>query len=208
MLEPSKYYHIYNHANGSENLFRNDGNYHFFLKKYSFYISPIADTYAWCLMPNHFHLLVKIKEESELQLLYDKINQAKNPQGLASPIARQNLGGLISQQFSNLFNSYTKSYNKVYKRRGSLFIPNFKRKGINSGNYLLNVIRYIHRNPIHHGFCKKPDDWAFTSYHSILNENPAFKTRNEIIGLFDSKENFIASHLQEGDTNHALDMEF
>ena len=60
-LEPENYYHIYNRANGSEKLFLNEGNYLYFLQKYNFYISPIADTFAYCLMPNHFHFLVRVK---------------------------------------------------------------------------------------------------------------------------------------------------
>ena len=65
-LLPDYFYHIYNHANGDDNLFREQENYRFFLQQYAKYINPIADTYAYCLMPNHFHLLVKIKEEQDL----------------------------------------------------------------------------------------------------------------------------------------------
>ena len=66
MLIFEKYYHIYNHANGNENLFREQKNYEYFLEKYKQHINPIAETIAWCLMPNHFHLLVKIKTEEEI----------------------------------------------------------------------------------------------------------------------------------------------
>lgn len=64
-LQPGFYYHIYNHANGSENLFLNDENYNFFLKRYTSYIMPVDDTFAYCLMPNHIHFLVRIKEINE-----------------------------------------------------------------------------------------------------------------------------------------------
>jgi hypothetical protein len=79
LLEPGAYYHIYNHANGSDNLFRNDDNYMFFLKKYSEFISPVADTFAYCLMPNHFHLAVRMKD----------FQSRSNLQGF------QNLGGFF-----------------------------------------------------------------------------------------------------------------
>lgn len=65
-LFPEKYYHIFNHAVGKEILFRNDENYNFFLKKYNFYISSVADTYAYCLMPNHYHFLMKFKSYKEI----------------------------------------------------------------------------------------------------------------------------------------------
>jgi REP element-mobilizing transposase RayT len=67
-LIPGYYYHIYNHAIGNEQVFREDKNYHFFLKKTKKYIVPVAEIYSYCLMPNHFHFLVKLKDEVELQL--------------------------------------------------------------------------------------------------------------------------------------------
>ncbi|MCF6359136.1 MAG: transposase [Cyclobacteriaceae bacterium] len=68
-MDVNTYYHIYNRANGNENLFRSDENYEYFLKKWGEYISDIADTYAYCLMPNHFHFLIKTKTEIELKYL-------------------------------------------------------------------------------------------------------------------------------------------
>ncbi len=60
-FEPGKYYHIYNRANGFEKLFLSDENYRYFLRQYVKYIEPVAITYAWCLLPNHFHFLIKIR---------------------------------------------------------------------------------------------------------------------------------------------------
>jgi REP element-mobilizing transposase RayT len=72
ILEPGYFHHIYNHANGNENLFKRDENYHYFLKKFKQYIFPIADTFAYCLMPNHIHFLVRIKEEDALSESFPK----------------------------------------------------------------------------------------------------------------------------------------
>ena len=72
MLIFEKCYHIYNYANGNENLFREQKNYEYFLEKYKQHINPIAETIAWCLMPNHFHLLVKIKTEEEIVSTFPK----------------------------------------------------------------------------------------------------------------------------------------
>jgi REP element-mobilizing transposase RayT len=60
------YYHIHNRGINSCNLFKNSENYVYFLNLYDQYISPVADTFAWVLMPNHFHFLVRIKEENEI----------------------------------------------------------------------------------------------------------------------------------------------
>ena len=181
-LSPNNYYHIYNHANGSENLFRTDENYLYFLKKYALHISLIADTYAYCLLPNHFHLLVKIKEEDSLRKTFPKFETLEK------------LEYGISKQFSNFFSSYTQSYNKVYNRKGSLFIKNFNRKQVNSETYFSNLIHYIHHNPIHHGFGISPEDWPWSSYQSLISEKKTLLKKEETFSLFGSKEEFIQRH--------------
>ena len=97
MFEAESIYHIYNRANGHENLFIEEQNYAFFLDKYFKHISPIAATYSYCLMPNHFHLMIKIKSVEEIK---DNI-------GLKTFDKYETFGKLISKQFSNLFSSYT-----------------------------------------------------------------------------------------------------
>jgi len=62
-FEPYNIYHVYNHGNAEDLIFREDTNYDFFLKKYGKYIPEIAETYAYCLMPNHFHVMVWIKKK-------------------------------------------------------------------------------------------------------------------------------------------------
>jgi REP element-mobilizing transposase RayT len=64
-LQPGKYYHIYNRGINRENIFFETRNYPYFLELYAKYIEPIANTFAYCLMRNHFHLLVRIKTEQE-----------------------------------------------------------------------------------------------------------------------------------------------
>ncbi|MDO9153272.1 MAG: hypothetical protein Q7U47_06130, partial [Paludibacter sp.] len=77
-LKPDTSYHIFNHANGFENIFTEDENYRFFLEKYEQYISPIAETYAYCLLPNHFHLVVRIRRKEVIEaLIRNKINFSK-----------------------------------------------------------------------------------------------------------------------------------
>ena len=61
-LQEGKYYHIYNRGNNRETLFYTEANYKYFLKKYDKYLSEYVDTYAYCLLPNHFHLLISVKE--------------------------------------------------------------------------------------------------------------------------------------------------
>jgi putative transposase len=202
-MEPAKFYHIYNHANGNENLFREDDNYLFFLKKFALYINPIADTYAYCLMPNHIHFLIKIKEE---EILIEYFTRDRKELKDLSDF--QNLAGLVSKQFSNLFNSYAKAYNKLFARRGSLFNKPFKRKEIDNENYLTKVIHYIHANPIHHGFTKDIREWPYSSYHSHLLTKPTSLKREEVLSWFGGTTEFTTFHAQSIERKLAVEMDF
>lgn len=190
-FEPEIVYHVYTHANGNENLFRSEENYHYFLKQYANYIYPVAATYAYCLMPNHLHLMIGIRNEAEL---LDFVRKKKNNPDLQG---FENLGGLstvISQQFSNLFNAYTKAYNKRYNRRGSLFIPNFKRRAVKEENYFTKLIAYIHNNPVKHGFVKELLDWPHSSIHAYLHEKPSKLERKYLEQWFGNKESLLFFH--------------
>ena len=171
MLQFDTYYHIFNHANGDDNLFREQKNYPFFLEKYHQHIDPIANTIAYCLMPNHFHLLIKIKTEAEVAV---NLPQAFLKFGTLEKLEEieEAKTKFLSKQFSNFFSSYSQAFNKVYHRRGSLFIKNFKRKEIANENYLRTVIVYIHLNPIKHGFVTQIADWEWSSFQQFHNSHP------------------------------------
>lgn len=191
-FEPNTIYHVFNHGNAEDLIFREDTNYGFFLKRFQNYISPIADTYAYCLMPNHFHLMVRIKNREELVEFFNN----KNPQGIGNPegLKKNNLSNLISHQFGTLLNSYTKSYNKYYSRRGSLFINTTKRKPITNRVYFTQLICYIHQNPIKHEFVDEITNWPYSSYHSLLSDKPTTLKRKEVLSWFGGRETFIEVH--------------
>jgi len=185
-LERGKYYHIYSCGINGENLFRENANYEYFLNLYGKYIHPIADTFAWCLMPNHFHLLVRIKEEEEIAEV--------SPDRVLNPVRAKKIIKPPHQYFSNLFNSYTQAINKRYNRHGGLFERPFNRKAIHEKNYFQNVIVYIHNNPVHHGFTDIPVDYPWSSYLTCVSVKPTHLRRKEVIGWFDDIANFKILH--------------
>ncbi|MCW3085774.1 MAG: hypothetical protein JWP12_3140 [Bacteroidetes bacterium] len=203
-LLPNKFYHIYNHANSDQNIFSEESNYIYFLKKYKEYISPIADTYAYCLMPNHFHFLIRIKSEETIFEFLKQNNKLPEPKMTLEEFELLfkdndaiNLFSLhISKQFSNFFNGYTQALNKQESKKGSLFLHSFKRKEIESTDYLKSLILYIHLNPVRHGFVEKITGWKYLSYHSFVSEQETMLKRKEVIGLFENVENFKFSHEQ------------
>lgn len=182
-LAYGKFYHIYNRGINGCNLFYDNENYEHFLHLYDKYISPVAETYAWVLMKNHFHLLVRVKKEGEMFF-------PKNLRGF------QNLEGLdrINKQFSNLFNAYTKAINKRYHRTGSLFEHPFKRVPVNSNDQLKYLVYYIHHNQIHHGFCEHYLEYPWSSYISMVSPQKTKLSRREVLSWFTDKTNFEKCH--------------
>ncbi len=192
-LLPDKVYHIYNHANGSENLFRNDENYRYFLQRYGEFIHPLAETYAYCLMPNHFHFMIRVRGEADC-LDFVKSKAPANEMHLDNLETTVNLPLLISQQFGHFFNAYTQAYNKLYNRKGSLFMPRFKRKEINDESYFTQLIAYIHLNPVRHRFCKNMLDWDYSSIHAYYLDKSSNINRKYMEAWFGNKEALIAYH--------------
>jgi len=186
-IEPvisDRFYHIYNRGINGENLFVGEDNYLHFLRLYDKYIHPVADTYAWVLMPNHFHLLVRIKEEKEFD--FTNPDRVSNPVRVGTPSP--------SLQFSKLFNSYAQAFNKRHARHGALFERPFKRKLITDEEYLRQVVMYIHNNPIHHEFCDHPLGYPWSSYAACVSVKPTKLHREDVVEWFGDRGNFIAMH--------------
>ena len=102
------------------------------------------------------------------------------------------------QQLSNFLNCYAKAFNKQYNRRGALFLDFTRRKEIKDEFYFSGLINYIHQNPVHHGFCKSPSEWDYSSYNSIISINKSSKLeRNAVFDWFGGIEEFIAFHQNE-----------
>ncbi len=214
-LKPDTSYHIYNHANGFENVFNERENYRFFLEKYQEYIGPVAETYAYCLLPNHFHLVVRMRKRevieeiirlnnfrkvernfSKVESSFSKVerNFGKAVVNGKADITNEEIEKFLSKQFSNLFSSYTQSYNKFLKRMGSLFVKNFKRDPLLDKEHFINEIMYSHRNPIHHGFLSDYDNWEFSSYYDIISGNNEIVEVDKLLKMFGGKEQFINMH--------------
>lgn len=174
---PGNFYHLYNHSNGNQLLFREGRNYVFFLDKFIKYLNPYIETYAYCLMSNHFHFLVKVKEEFEVD---GKINQTE---------AR-----LVTNAIKNWLISYTQSYHKVFGTKGNLYYQKIRRKIINDEEYLMNLIVYINLNPVLHGFVDFPYQWNYSSYKATISNQPTKIRRDEVIDLFGGLNNFKYYH--------------
>jgi REP element-mobilizing transposase RayT len=180
-LQFGKIYHIFNKALGSELLFSSEKDYHFFLQKLKRFITPYARIFSYCLIPNHFHLLIQAKEEEEISFKSHSLKNLDNEK-------------IFTQKFSDLFNSYSKSYNKAYDRKGRLFLYSFKHIEVIREDYLVYLICYIHRNPIHHGLTFNYEDWKYSSYNTFLSNKPTQIEREYILDIFGSRNEFVNFH--------------
>ena len=180
--QPSVFYHIYNRGTNRENVFVEERNYPYFLQLYAKHIEPVAETYAYCLLKNHFHVLVKIKADVP----------AKDPKGFQKPLGSGT--GTASAAFSNFFNAYAKAINKAYNRTGSLFQHPFGRIQVDSQSYLLQLIRYIHHNPQKHGLVSDFRNWPYSSYHTHLANQVTRLRRADVLDWFNTPTGFIDAH--------------
>ena len=136
MYRPGHYYHIYNRGCNRQKIFANHGNYIFLLERINKYLAHYPVTViAYCLMPNHYHLLLRPESEDTL-----------------SPFIQR------------LFNSYTQAFNKQQNRTGTLFEGRARNRLVDSLEYVLHLCRYIHLNPVTAGLVSQPDEWIYSNY--------------------------------------------
>jgi hypothetical protein len=185
-LAYDSFYHIFNRGNNGETLFRERRNYPFFLERYVRYIEPVAETYAYCLMNNHFHLLIHTRTPDEQHAYAD-----------AHGIGQRFTPKPPSQAFGTLFNAYARAINTGYGRSGSLFEHPFHRIPVETGAYLWRLVVYIHRNPQHHGFAPDFRSWSFSSYRAIVSSRPTRVQRAKVLAWFGNVETFVQAHETE-----------
>ena len=195
LLEEGKYYHIFNRGNNGDNIFYQEDNYYHFLRLYEKYIEPVADTYAWVLLKNHFHILVYIKEQTEININELTYSTTEKPKKISA-----------TNQFSHLFNAYTQAINKRQHRTGSLFEKTFKRIEVTSDKYFQNLIYYIHNNPVKHGFVDNMIEYPWSSYGTVVSVKPTKLQRKNVIEIFNNINNFKHFHSKEQNLNNINDL--
>lgn len=158
------YYHIFNRGVNRENIFASSQHYYHCLKLvktnfHKFNISMIA----YCLMPNHYHFLVRVDG-------YDS----------------------LSKCLGFTFDAYAQSFNKSTGRVGTLFQDRFKAIQVEDESYLLHLCRYIHLNPMEADLVKQPEDWLFSNYLEwIKKRNGNLVDHSFITSYFPLIEDYI-----------------
>ena len=184
-------YHICSRGVGGENLFREERNTSYFLELYAHYIEPVAATYAYCLLRNHFHVFVRTYTVDE---------------------QRERVGGVLpatwrplspSRRFALLFGTYAQAYNKAYGRSGSLFEHPFRRVRVEREAHFAWLAVYIHRNPQHHGLVEDFATWRHSSYRAHLSSGPTRLRRDDVLAWYGGREGFVEAHRVDQEVDDA-----
>ncbi|MCF6351532.1 MAG: transposase [Cyclobacteriaceae bacterium] len=165
-FESNNFYHIYNRGNNKQPVLFKRESYLFFLSKVRKHLSPLVDILAYCLMPNHFHLMVYVPEKhntrgTNLSRPENSCYEDDEYIEYDSKAINKNLGIILS--------SYTKAINNRYGRTGSLFQAHTKAKNVSKHQQQAFIcFHYIHQNPLKAKLVNKMEDWEFSSYQDYL----------------------------------------
>ncbi|UII30709.1 hypothetical protein LVD17_20660 [Fulvivirga ulvae] len=190
-IQPDTYYHVYNRGINGESIFKEARNYNYFLEKYAQHINPVADTYAYCLLNNHFHFLIRT---CSAEVISDRVQNPVRDKG-NNFSAEVDFSKTIGKQFAKLFNSYSQSINKAYGRTGSLFDRPFRRIPVQNDYYFSRLVSYIHKNPEKHGFTDDFKDYPYSSYWSHLDTRKTRLKREEVINWFGDQSSYQEFHI-------------
>lgn len=155
-------YHLYCVGNPQEAIFRLEEDYYNFLDLYRKYVNPIAYLYAYCLLPTHFHILLRVKDKKKIEYVYSE-------------------SGMLWGQFSNLFSAYTKYINRSYQRSGLLFNGRAAREIPRNKELICDLIVYIHQNPQIYGIISDFRYWPFSSCYAYLRQDRRSMIAKELL---------------------------
>ncbi len=203
-FEPNHIYHIYNRGNNSQKVFFNREHYLFLLQKIKTFVTPFADILAWCLMPNHFHIMVYVNV-AEIEIIENFISEGFTLSETLTKYKQRTFNDSIGI----MLRSYSRAIQKQQKITGSLFQKTSKAvcltevSGVTPAWFqsqygtIINIIdpekeypqvcfNYIHQNPVNAGLVKNSNDWEFSSfqdYSGIRNGKLINRRRAEEFGL-------------------------
>ncbi len=153
---PNAFYHVINRGNQRRTIFRSKKDYTYFIDS----IAIVRERYpfrvhAFCLMPNHFHMLAEV-EDVPLQII-----------------------------MRSLLTRYARYFNQTYRKVGHVFQGRYRAILCQKDSYLLELVRYIHLNPVRAGIVGRPEDWAWSSHAVYLGESP-----NPFVSVQDTRKYF------------------
>ena len=187
---PGTLYHVFNQGNNQQTIFFGGDNYLYFLKKMRAHLTNKCDLIAWCLMPNHFHWLIKIPDEYPANFQENNFKEDKT-----GPVVYP-----LNRSISTLLSSYTKAINKAHGKSGSLFRSrtkaiNLMDDDLKTENYPLICFLYIHQNAFRAGLADNLHSWEYSSFRDYADLRKGslcnIKLGRQLFNLPDTKEEFV-----------------
>ena len=198
---PNQYYHFYNRGNNRQTVFFEAENYIYFLKGVKQYLLGTVEVIAYCLMPTHYHLLVRVVAKHQTSEVF-KTSEVLD----SSEVLRTS--EILSNAMMRLGVSYTKAINKRFERTGALFQGQFQGKPVTTYSHLLTLCAYIHANPVKDGLAASPEMWDFSNYLEWLGLRNGTLVNREFIaenfGTGEEYKKFVADYLR----NRQVDEDF
>lgn len=192
------YYHIRFRSIDGLKLFQCQENRDFYLQQFAIYFQSVMDCFAFGLLENHSHFIVRIKNTTGLLGSISSIPRQfrTKPMQMFSenPNSDNAVGTMIERQVNSFMASYAKAINKLNSRKGGLFQSPFRRSLITHEQYLRHAIIYTHANAQKHGIVKDFREYQHTSYHEILAGNSENVNVDFVIDLFGGREMYIQLH--------------
>jgi putative transposase len=180
-------------------LFYTDTNRRYFIKRYFELLDDFVETYAYCLLNNHVHWLIKTKSE------HDILTYLGSGEVLHTTTHKKFINGacdfheLIEQQFNRLFISYTATINHARGVKGHLFNRPFKRIEIVDDQHFSQLIVYIHANAQKHAVVGDFRDYPWSSYQDITGTQPTYLQREELLKWFGGQSRFVDFHVNQAE---------
>jgi REP element-mobilizing transposase RayT len=165
---------------------------------YAELLDPVLETYAFCLLPNHFHLLVRTKS-------FVVLSKSTAVSPTDEPIKKRK-SNPVSLAFQRFFTAYSQAINVQQRRTGSLFQKPFKRLEVKSTRQLSTLVHYIHTNPQRHKIMEDFRQYPWSSYDRILKDKPSKLKKEEVLKWFKNKENYVNYHSQIIDLDDLKDI--
>lgn len=209
-LIASHNFHVYNRTNKKEILFKDDEDRKTFFDKYREYVSEYVDTYAFCLLGNHFHFVLRVKSVERIIKVVESVPRdmlgIAQKKFLKQEKKDRTVFEVMERQFNKFFTSYAKYFNKKYKRQGNLFTRRFKRIAVQNELHFGKLICYVHVNPTKHKLMADYRKYHWSSYQTYLNTNSTLLARNVILDWFGGINNFLEHHIMTHNYDDMLDI--
>lgn len=198
-LTPDFTYHIFNRTNHKELLFRENYDRVHFLHLFRHFVAAYVDSYAYCLLPNHFHFLVRLKSEDSILATATAVapflRTVPQEKLVSAKEEERDYHAVVERQFKRMFTAYAMYFNRKYKRKGNLFYRPFKRVSVKNEVHLQWLVYYIHHNPAKHGVNADFLSYQWSSYQLLISKRITILDREKVWAIFGSKQLFIDFHL-------------